>query len=214
MSWARVHRYLAILLAVLLVVWSVTGLLFHLKPGWDRAYDMLSAERRGRALPLATLSPASAIQATAGAAIDKLELIDTAIGPVYRARAAAGSELFDARTGARISPLTEEAALSLATDALSRSPVRDAYGSLGARAITERSIRIQLSEGPVIEVGRTDARISQHGPDTARIDWLYRIHYLQWTGNATFDRAFAVFGLLLIWAVMIPGLVLFFRRRR
>jgi uncharacterized iron-regulated membrane protein len=214
MSWARVHRYLAIVLAVFLVVWSVTGLLFHLKPGWDRAYDMLSAERRGTALPLATLTPTSALQATGGAVVDKVELFDTALGPLYRARTAAGTELFDARTGARISPLGEQAAVTLATDALSRSSVKGDYGTLGARTVDERSITIQLSKGPVIEVGRTDARVSQHGPDTARIDWLYRIHYLQWTGNATIDRAFAVFGLLLIWAVMSPGLVLFVRRRR
>jgi len=56
--------------------------------------------------------------------------------------------------------------------------------------------------------------MSQRGHDTDRIDWLYRIHYLQWTGNKTIDRAFAMFGLALIWAVVIPGLVLFIRRMR
>ena len=55
---------------------------------------------------------------------------------------------------------------------------------------------------------------TQHGADTARIEWLYRIHYLQWTGNRTVDRVLAVLGLALIWAALIPGLVLFVRRVR
>ena len=51
MSWSRVHRWLAVVLVVPLVIWSITGVLFHLKPGWSRAYDMLSAERPLDAMP-------------------------------------------------------------------------------------------------------------------------------------------------------------------
>lgn len=177
MNWAKVHRWLAIVLVVLLVVWSITGLLFHLKPGWDRAYDMLSAER------------------------SKTETLDTVIGPLTR-------------TGGKLAtPLTEEQAKQLAADAMSRSAHASEYGALQRVVTDEASVKLVYANATV-SVARGSARISQTGSDTSRIEWLYRIHYLQWTGNPTLDKILAIAGLALIWAVMIPGIVLFVRRLR
>jgi hypothetical protein len=210
MTWARVHRWLAIVLAALLVIWSLTGLLFHLKPGWGRAYDMLSVERHDRPLALETLQPPASIHTQGGEPILELELFDSALGPLYRVRTATGSALFDAKTGTQRVLLQEDAVL-LAKDAISRSDERGAYGEPVEEITTNESIRLVMSGGPVVLVGRNDARISQRGSDTDRIDWLYRMHYLQFTGNHTIDRLLAIVGLLLIWAVMIPGIVLFVR---
>jgi hypothetical protein len=181
MSWARVHAWLAIALVSALVIWSVTGLLFHLKPGWDRAYDMLSIDRGGAR-----------------------EELDTAIGPLVRV---------DGMLAER-GPLTEDEARALAVDAVSRSRHRAAYGEPTGTTVTDAAVKVRFSGGPVVTVDRAGAWISQRGPDTDRIDWLYRIHYLQLTGHRSLDRAIAVAGLLLIWAVMIPGGVLFVRRVR
>ena len=57
MTWARIHRWLALGLLVPLAVWSVTGLLFHWKPGWDRAYDQLTADRGATLEPRALVAP-------------------------------------------------------------------------------------------------------------------------------------------------------------
>ncbi len=209
MSWAKAHRWLAILLVVLLAVWSVTGLLFHLKPGWSRAYDMLSPERGGPLHPGKLAAPS-----VVGDDVTSLELIDTALGPLYRVSTAAGGALYDAQTGARRSPLPLADAKALALDAISRSRHASDYGQLETADVRGDSAVIAFSGGATVEVGLSDARMSQRGGDTDRIDWLYRIHYLQWTGNKTIDRAFAIFGLALIWAVVIPGLVLFVRRLR
>lgn len=209
MTWAKAHRWLAIVLVVLLVVWSVTGLLFHLKPGWSRAYDMLSAERGG------PLQPSKLVALSAvGDDITGLELIDTALGPLYRVSTTQGSSLVDATSGVKKSPLSLADARTLVADAISRSSHAPAYGTFETADLRDSNVVIAYSGGQTIEVSRSDARISQRGGDTDRIDWLYRIHYLQWTGNKTFDRAFAIFGLVLIWAVVLPGLVLFVRRLR
>ncbi len=210
MTWARVHRWLAIVLAALLIVWSLTGLLFHLKPGWGRAYDMLSVERHDRPLALDMLQPPVSIHMPGGEPIQRLELFDSALGPLYRVRTAAGTALFDAKTGTQRVLLPEDAVL-LAKDAISRSSERGAYGEPVERITNSDTIKLVMSGGPVLLVGRNDARISQRGADTDRIDWLYRMHYLQFTGNHTVDRILAIVGLLLIWAVMIPGIVLFVR---
>ncbi len=213
MTWASVHRTLAIALVVLLVVWSITGLLFHLKPGWDRAYDQLAVERPGP-LKLAAIVPAPAVEvALAGAAIERITLFDTQLGPLYRVSTATGTELVDATTGRKRSPLSVPEAEALIADAVARSPHRAAYGAPHKTHADDRSVKIEFADS-MVTIGRSDARISQTAESTRRIDWLYRIHYLQWTGNKTIDRAFAMLGLALIWAVMIPGIMLFVRRFR
>lgn len=192
MSWARVHRWLALVLVVFLFIWTATGLLFHLKPGWGRAYDMLSAERPG----------------------NSEERFDSAIGPLIRTSSESGETLLDAQTHEKLPPLSQENARRLVDDALSRSPYRADYGEVTSSWVTDREVRFRYHSGAVVSIGRSDARISQHGPDTDRIDWLYRIHYLQWTGIKSIDRVLAIVGLLLVWAVAIPGLVLFVRALR
>jgi uncharacterized iron-regulated membrane protein len=177
MNWATLHRWLAIVLVVLLVVWSVTGLLFHLKPGWDRAYDMLSVDRR------------------------KTETLETVLGPLTRTQ------------GTLAAPLSVADAETLARDALERSAQRAAYGAITRVSHDEQSVSLHCENATVL-IDRTSARISQKGADTERIDWLYRVHYLQWTGNPSIDKFLAIAGLALIWAVMIPGIVLFVRRLR
>jgi hypothetical protein len=202
--WRRIHRWLAIILVIPLVLWSITGLLFHLKPGWSRAYDMLDAERPAELHldKLASLPPATHV-----------EVFATAIGPLARITTSKGDELYDADTGTKRSPLTVEAAQALAVDAIAHSHFASAYGAPIHVTSSETTVTIELAEGPTVEVGRNDARISQRGQDTDRIDWLYRIHYLQWTGNKSLDKVLAVVGLVLIWLVLIPGVVLFVRRR-
>lgn len=192
MSWARLHRWLAIAVVAFLVVWTVTGLLFHLKPGWGRAYDMLSIERPG----------------------NSVETFDTAIGRLVRTTSESGTQLQDAKWPRMLSPLDESSAKALVLDAVSRSPYHAEYGGIVATVLTDHEARFRFGNGATVTIGRDDARISQRGPDTDRIDWLYRIHYLQWTGNKSIDRVLAVLGLLLVWAVMIPGVVLFVRAVR
>src|SRR5688572_13605121 len=194
MSWSRVHRYLALALVIPLIVWSVTGLLFHLKPGWSRAYDMLDAERP---LESAQVTPISTISATFPDGIQRLELFGTVLGPFYRVTTETGTALIDATTGTRRSPLTPSDARTLALDAISRSREKAGYGEITSTEAREDIVRFRFSQGVTVDVGRDDARISQRGSDTERIDWLYRIHYLKWTGHKTLDRVLSVVGLAL-----------------
>ncbi|HEX7699772.1 MAG TPA: PepSY domain-containing protein [Kofleriaceae bacterium] len=202
--WRRVHRWLAIVLVIPLVIWSITGLLFHLKPGWSRAYDLLDAERPAQVHLDKLVLPEG---------VTHVEVFSTAIGPLARVTTPKGDELYDADTGTRRSPLPIDAAQALAVDAIARSHYASTYGATTRVTSTEATVTIELADGPVVEVGRNDGRLSQRGPDTDRIDWLYRIHYLQLTGNKTFDKILALAGLALIWLVLIPGVVLFVRRR-
>ena len=201
--WRRIHRWLAIVLVIPLVIWSITGLLFHLKPGWSRAYDMLDAERPAAVHLDKLVLPDGATH---------VEVFSTAIGPLARVTTTKGDELYDADSGTKRSPLPTDAAQALAVDAVKRSHYASSYGAPSRVTSTETTVTLEFA-GPVVEVDRTTGRLSQRGPDTDRIDWLYRVHYLQLTGNKTFDKVLALAGLVLIWLVLIPGVVLFVRRK-
>lgn len=200
--WPRLHRWAALILVAPLVVWSITGLLFHLKPGWKRAYDMVSIER-----PLADQNVA-AVQSLPR--FKKLELFGTALGPMYRLD---GSSLIDAQTLRPRSPLSIEDAKTLAQDAVAQSSQHAGYGALIDAKSDESTVHVQF-ESAMVDVDRASGSLYQHGADTARIDWLYRIHYLKWTNIPSVDRVVAVIGLALIWVAMAAGIVLFVRRFR
>lgn len=52
----------------------------------------------------------------------------------------------------------------------------------------------------------------QRGADTDRIDLLYKVHYLQWTGMAVIDRVVGMVGIFLVLALTALGARLAFKR--
>jgi uncharacterized iron-regulated membrane protein len=213
LTFAAVHRWAAIVLVSMLVVWSITGLLFHLKPGWDRAYDQLSV-KRDEPIDLSSIVPVASLANPIDAKgvsskPSSIELFATVLGPMYRITTSSGSSIVDATTG-KPRTFTPDEIVRLVDDAVSRSAFANRYGA--HTGIEGNNVRYAGDQ--VVTFSPTTMRVSQEGRDTRRIDWLYRLHYLQWTGNKSFDKALAVGGLALIWVVMVPGLVLFVRRLR
>jgi hypothetical protein len=201
-------------MAVPFVVWTVTGLLFHLKPGWGRAYDLLS-ERSGGTLELEGLvDAAAAARAAGGEAVSRVELFASALGPIYRIDRGGATTLVDARTAAVLSPLAGEAARAVAVDAVARSPHAASYGAAALVAVGDDEVRVRFSGGAEVRVDRRSARLSQRGADTDRIDWLYRAHYVQWTGVKTLDRVLSLAAIAGTWLVAGLGILLFVRQRR
>jgi len=201
------HRILGLLLAAPFLVWTATGLLFHLKPGWSAAYDMLSAERADAEVKPAELAPLPAVAAS------RVEAFSTVLGPMWRVTHGAETDLYDGKTARRISPLTEDAAVALARDAVTRSSHAAAYGESRSAATDADAVVVYFAGGPEVSVDRHTARLFRSGPDTRRIDWYYRVHYLQWTGKPLFDRIFAVVAIALTWVLTLVGIRLFLRRK-
>lgn len=210
LTFASFHRWAAVVLVAMLVVWSITGLLFHLKPGWNRAYDQLSV-KRDEPIDLASIVPMASLTAPAGTSLkpSSIELFQTALGPMYRVTTAEGSSIIDATTG-KARSFTPEEVTRLVDDAVSHSPFENRYGAHVGIA----NDAVRYAGDQVVTFSPTTMRLSQEGRDTRRIDWYYRMHYLQWTGNPTVDKVLAIGGLALIWIVMIPGVVLFVRQLR
>jgi hypothetical protein len=94
----------------------------------------------------------------------------------------------------------------LLTDAFSANPSR--YGKIsrvsGDTAWTDTGVEVNLDWNRM--------SLQQRGKDTDRIDLLYRIHYLQWTGVKGLDRIVGFTGLVLVMALTALGAWLAFKR--
>jgi hypothetical protein len=47
--------------------------------------------------------------------------------------------------------------------------------------------------------------LQQRGTDTGRIDLLYKVHYLQWTGVTIIDRVVGIVGIVLVLVLTVLG---------
>jgi hypothetical protein len=101
------------------------------------------------------------------------------------------------------------------SDAELREFLNDAFSANSGRYGEVKIINgndVTTSNGIQVTLDWTRLSLQQHGPDTARIDWLYRIHYLQWTGFKSVDRVLGFVGLSLVLVLTSLGGILFFKR--
>ena len=206
------HRLAGLLALLPLALWIGTGLLFHLKPGWDEAYEPLAAPPPGP-LPWerVVFSPA---------ALKARGLLDA--GPVVLAAHPAGLVAYfgrrdgrpaaaDGTSGDAIPPASEETARTYAAAAVAASRHARSYGAILSTAPTahrsaltgadDPAFLFRTSGGKRVVVDRVTGEVSQDGTLNDRIDLLYRVHYLQWTpwkpANAVLVLAASVLVLLL-----------------
>jgi hypothetical protein len=170
--------------------WAITGLVFFLKPGYAGAYEVL----RPRTYPLD-----ESLSIDPDPSWLEFRYFRTALGDHLLARTAAGWRHLDPATKEpQAEPREDEISLLLA-DAFSANPGR--YGSVssisGTTARTDTGVEITLDWNSLT--------FQQKGKDTDRIDLLYRVHYLQWTGIAGIDRVLGVAGIVLLLALTMLG---------
>lgn len=193
----KLHRIAGIVMLLPLIGWAVTGAFFFLKPGYSGAYETL---------PVKSYPFESEIKVTPDPEWLEVRLVKTILGEHLLARTSRGWLNYDPRSlQLRNEPSTEEMR-ALVNDAISTNPAR--YGRIvsveGGNLITDTGIRITLDWNRLA--------LSQRGVDTDRIDALYRIHYLQWTGMKSVDQALGALGILMVASLSALGAMLFFRR--
>jgi hypothetical protein len=94
----------------------------------------------------------------------------------------------------------------LVTDAFSANSER--YG----RVASIQGNLITTDTGVRVELDWNRLALTQSGKDTDRLDALYRIHYLQWTGISGVDKVLGGLGILLVLTLSILGARLFFSK--
>ncbi len=194
------HRILGLLLLLPMLGWATTGVVFFTKPGYEGAYALLQV----KTYPLGEDAPA--ISPAAGWL--EYRCVRTTLGLHLLVRTAQGWQQLDPATRAPRTPPAEEEVRRLLADAIAGNPAR--YGELavlaGTTARTTTQVRLTLDWNRL--------SLQQAGPDTDRIDRLYKIHYLQWTGLKWLDRALGLAGLAMVVLLSLLGLALQFDLRR
>ncbi len=195
MKLRKLHRIIGLVMLLPLFGGAITGLVFFLKPGYEGAYELLQP----KTYPLD------------GQVIIKpdptwleCKYFRTILGHHLLVRTAQGWQHLDPLTlTVKKNPTTDEIKLLL-TDAFSSNPSR--YGQITELAndavTTSTQVRISLDWRRL--------SLQQRGRDTDRIDWLYKLHYLQWTGVKKMDKVIGLVGIALLVILSVLGLLLQF----
>jgi hypothetical protein len=197
MRTRALHRVIGLALLLPFTGWALTGAVFFLKPGYAAAYETLQV----KSYPLE-----SEMSVQANPSWLEVRFVKTILGEHMLARTSEGWLHLDPRDfHARPLPSNEGVRL-LVEDAISANPAR--YGRIsgitGTSAHTDTGIRIELDWNRLA--------LTQRGSDTDRIDALYKIHYLQWTGQKSIDRVLGAIGILFVLVLSALGARLFFSR--
>ena len=176
--------------------WAATGAVFFIKPGYAGAYESLAV----RTYPLDDNLPVR-IQAWREA-----RLVKTILGTHLLARTDAGWRNLNPATLQIEAVPSQDKLRLLFEDAFSANP--DRYG----RVATQTGTTARTTTGVEVTLEWTRLALQQRGRDTDRIDFLYRIHYLQWTGVKALDKILGLLGLVLIVTLSVLGLRLAFSR--
>ena len=176
--------------------WAVTGAIFFIRPGYGAAYEQLSVKKYPLDKTLAVSPDPACLE---------VRYLKTILGEHLLVRNTDGWKHLDPLSRSVRPAPAESEFRALMSDAFIANPAR--YGQIvsvdGPVAATETGVRATLSWNRLT--------ISQRGKDTDRIDTLYKIHYLQWTGVPGIDKVAGAVSLVSILILSGLGLRLFLR---
>lgn len=178
--------------------WAVTGAVFFTKPGYGAAYD---------ALPIKTYPLEGTLTVRPDPAWREVRHLRTILGLHLLARTDQGWVQLDPIALQAVAVPRDEDVTRLIADAFTINPSR--YGKIVS---LDRGVAT-TDTGAVVTFDWNRLSLQQRGRDTDRIDRLYKIHYLQWTGQKTVDKVLGLAGLGLLTVLTILGASLAFRRR-
>lgn len=197
MKARRLHRLVGLILLIPFFGWAFTGLVFFLKPGYREAYELLEP----KTYPLDTSAPIRSER-------DWLEVrqLRTILGDHLMVRTLSGWHQLDPVSHQPLASPSEVQIRAVMKDAFTANPQR--YGEI-ARVDGNK---VNTNTGVEVTLDWDRMSFQQQGSDTRRIDLLYRIHYLQWTGVKVVDRFAGFVGIALVLLLTTLGVWLAFRR--
>lgn len=207
MTSRSLHRIIGVVLVLPMVGWAVTGFVFFIKPGYGGAYESLTV----RTYPLDASAPgpnlaSREIQAERDSWLE-YRVFRTILGEHLLVRTATGWRHLNPSTLEPVSAPSDDEVRRLVADAFTANPQR--YGTI----TRVDSGVITTDTGVEITLDWNRVSLQQRGRDTDRIDRLYKVHYLQWTGVMSIDRVLGFVGLTLLLALTVLGVRLALGRK-
>ena len=170
--WRKSHRILGIVLLLPLIVWAMRGMIFLGASGWGDAYTPV----RIKTMPLEDVPlPDLPFE------IYEWRALKTSIGVHLLVKTEQEWRHYSAADGQAWPEPSAQEVRQLLTEAIAANPNR--FGKLteinGLQAATDTDCSITLNWNTL--------SVMQECPDHARINLLYQLHYLRWTGWRPFD---------------------------
>lgn len=200
MKTRKIHKTIGLMLLLPFLGWVITAMVFYIKPGYADAYEYLEP----KFYPLTEHMPV----ARPDSAWLELKYMKTVLGLHVIVRTSEGWMQLDSQTLQPSGKPSEENIRMLLKDAFSQNPRR--YGEIAA--ISNDTITTTTNIQVILDWN--GMKLYQRGPDTDRIDMLYKIHYLQWTGISTIDKVLGPLGLSLVVLLSILGIRLAIKTKR
>lgn len=199
MKIGKIHKIIGIILTLPLLGWSLTGIVFLFKPGYDGAYEKLAVKTYPLERSFELRPPENAHEA---------RLLRTTLG-YHLLLSGNGNRQHLDPGGLKPKELpSAEGITRLIQDAIEGNP--DRYGVI-----------VEFSEGQavtstdvVITLDWLNLSLAQSGRDTRLIGTLYKIHYLQWLGWPTANIVLGAGGIVLLLLLTGLGLAGLFNSNR
>lgn len=221
LRWAvRLHKWIALIVGVQVLLWVTGGLVMTVIP-----IERVRGEHHAAAitpghLPTAELLPLTEAAARAGFAPVKAELRQTPRGAIWALDRGGGETvILDARTGVRLSTITDGEARGFARRAyrgdgavaratyLSTAPPET--GKTGAlwRVDFEDAERTSLYLSPL-----TGETVSRRSGLWRFYDFFWRLHIMDWRDGENFNHPLIITAALFTLTIVITGFVLLWSR--
>lgn len=216
------HKIAGAILALQLVLWTLTGFLFNYKYRYDEAYEPLKSQAAPPNSGGVWVSPTDAARACGldPGALRRIEMLHDHRGHLYLfvggTEDAPEYRLANATTGAPVDPLDATGATGALRSALETSPNAARYGTVTATKATEASSGVLRGTGPAwelaLDTGHTvtvnslTAEIEHTALLNYWIDWTYRVHYMQYTPWKPINIGIVVGFSLLLLSLVASGL--------
>jgi len=227
---AKIHKWLALLMAVQILFWFVSGLFFAVFPIERVRSEHVVAEQPARPLPFDSAADGLLRLGSAGVAGEKVELRMMADRPVALVTRRPGRPiLYDLGNGARLSPLPMQEAVRIAE-------ADHAGGRRAARVerVTESSPeyrgplpawRVDFEDGAnrSLYIAADTGAVAARRSTLWRVyDFLWALHIMDWRGHEDFNSPLLIIATSLGLVVIVTGIVMFpsrlgytaWRRRR
>jgi len=198
MKSRKLHKLIGLTLVLPMLGWTLTGLVFFIKPGYQEAYEQLSVKRHPLSQVL-TVAPKKNWQ--------EVRLVNTILGAHLLVKSSHKVEHLDP-----VSQLAKPAPTNLQFKAL----LNDAFSDNKARYGNIEHVNglsAQTSTGVEVTLDWQTLKLSQTGQDTKLINLLYQVHYLQWTPFKGINQLLGVIGLLLLISLTVLGVRLYMKPR-
>ena len=194
----KLHKLIGLTLVLPMLGWTLTGLIFFIKPGYQEAYQQLSV----KSYPLhqsITLAPKKNWQ--------EIKLVNTILGEHLLVKSNDKVEHLDPQTLLKKEKPTTLQFKALLNDAfLSHS---ERYGEI----VSVDGLSAQTSTGVKVRLDWSSLRLSQKGQDTELINLFYQIHYLQWTPFKGVNQVVGILGLILLMSLTVLGVRIYSKQR-